>query len=369
MSIYGDSMLRVLLYGILFVLCCWSEAFAVRVKDIASFSGIRDNQLIGYGLVVGLNGTGDKKDSIFTMSSMANMLSAMGISVDASQLKPKNVAAVMVTVSMPVSAKAGTKLDVTVSSIGDASSIGGGILLMTPLKGVDGEVYALAQGNIVISGFSVEGGGASVQKNNATVGSIPGGALIEKSIPYKFNNQKELTLHLTTKEPSTAMKIVDAINSQFKESAKATDVSTITIAIPEEYQGNSIPLLAVLENIEIAESSNARIVIDERSGTIVMGNDVRLAPVAVAHGNLQIVIAQNSDVSQPNSFGEGETVVTNETSIGVQETGSKLILMNGASLRQLVDGLNSIGVLPRDLISILRALKRSGSLYADIEVI
>lgn len=369
MLLYGASMFKILLCVVSFVLLCSSDVFAVRVKDIATFSGVRDNQLVGYGLVVGLSGTGDKKDSIFTMSSMANMLSAMGISVDASQLKPKNVAAVMVTVSMPVSAKAGSKLDVTVSSIGDASSIAGGILLMTPLKGVDGEVYALAQGSIVTSGFSVEGGGASVQKNSATVGTVPGGALVEKSIPYNFNNQKELTVHLATKEPSTTMKIVDAINSQFKESAKAVDVSTITVAIPEEFKGNSIPLLATLENIEVPESGNAKIVIDERSGTIVIGNDVRLAPVAVAHGNLQIVIAQDSEVSQPGAFGNGETVVTNETSIGVQEEGSKLVLMNGASLRQLVDGLNSIGVLPRDLISILRALKRSGSLYADIEVI
>lgn len=363
------KMRIMLLCVLVYILCVHTDALAVKVKDIASFSGIRDNQLVGYGLVVGLSGTGDKKDSLFTMSSMANMLSAMGVSVDASQLKPKNVAAVMVTVSMPVSAKAGSKLDVTVSSIGDASSISGGILLMTPLKGADGNVYALAQGSVVSGGFSVEGAGASVQKNSATVGTIPGGALVEKSIPYDFNKQRELILNLTTKDPSTTMKIVDAINHAFKESAKAIDVSTIRVNIPDDFKGNSIPLLATLENIEVPESSNAKIVIDERSGTIVMGNDVRLSPVAVAHGNLQIVIAENANVSQPNAFGEGESVVTNETSIDVQEAGSKLILMKGASLRQLVDGLNSIGVSPRDLISILRALKRSGSLYADIEVI
>lgn len=362
-------MTKILIFMISLLLLFQDDVFAVKVKDIATFSGIRDNQLVGYGLVVGLSGTGDKKDSTFTMSSMANMLSAMGVSVDPSQLKPKNVAAVMVTVSMPVSAKSGSKLDVTVSSIGDASSIGGGILLMTPLKGADGAVYGLAQGSIVTGGFSVEGASASVQKNSSTVGTIPNGAVVEKSIPYNFNKQKQITLHLAAKEPSTTVKIVDAINQTFKDSAKAVDVSTITVEIPEQFEGNTIPLLASLENIEIQESSNAKIIIDERSGTIVMGNDVRLSPVAVAHGNLQIVIAENATVSQPLPFSDGETVVTPQTSIDVQETGSKLVLMNGSSLRQLVDGLNSIGVLPRDLISILRALKRSGSLYADIEVI
>ncbi|MGL4722537.1 MAG: flagellar basal body P-ring protein FlgI [Desulfovibrionaceae bacterium] len=362
-------MLKVFFLSCMFFIIS-HESFAISIKDIGSFSGVRENQLVGYGLVVGLGGTGDKKDSKFTMTSMANMLASMGISVDSALLKPKNIAAVMVTVNMPISAKPGTKLDATVSSIGDASSIEGGVLLMTPIKGVDGKIYALAQGSVLTGGYSVEGAGASVKKNATTVGTVPSGATIEKAISFSFNEQEKLKLHLTTSEPTTTMNTVNAINELLgKDAAKAEDLSTISIRIPEDNKGNLVPLLASIESLDIVTSSIAKIVIDERSGTVVMGEDVRLRPVAIAHGNLQIVIKEDETVSQPEAFSNGETVITPDTNITIQEDGSKLVFVNGATLKELVDGLNAIGATPRDLITIIRALKRSGALYGTIEVI
>ena len=342
---------------------------AVRIKDIAAFSGVRDNQLIGYGLVVGLSGTGDKTSSVFTMRSMVNMLERMGVSVDMRQMKPKNVAAVMVTAKMPVSAKPGTRLDVTVSSLGDATSLLGGVLLQTPLTGVDGKIYGLAQGAMTLGGFSVEGEAAAATKNITTVGMIPGGALVERSVPFEFNDQDKLTLHLRQPDFSTSMQIAERLNAAMGgQFATAIDGASVDLAVPNEYRGNLVPLMASVENIEITPESPAKVVVDEKTGTVVLGRDVRISRAAVAHGNLSVLITEYQDVSQPGPFSSGNTVVSPQTEINVNEQNRRLMMVEGATLQELVDGLNAIGATPRDLITILRTLKTAGALHADLEV-
>jgi flagellar P-ring protein precursor FlgI len=347
-----------------------SEARAVRLKDIASFSGVRTNELVGYGLVVGLAGTGDGTSSAFTMRSMSNMLEKMGVEADPDTLKPKNVAAVMVTGKLPVSAAPGSPLDVTVSSLGDAKSLLGGILLITPLKGLDGRVYAVAQGSLTIGGFTIAGDAASAQKNIPTVGRIPNGAVVERAVPFKFNNQNKMTINLSVRDFGTTMQVVGKINGAMGgEYASARDISTIELKLPEQFRGNMVPLMASLEDLNVSPDGKAKVVVDEKTGTVVLGQDVRLSKVAVAHGNLQIVIAESEDVSQPGPFSDGSTVVTPRTDLNVVEQNKQLMLMEGATLQELVDGLNSIGAAPRDLISIIRALKVAGSLHAEVEVI
>ena len=354
----------------LVVMAFWpSTAGAVRIKDIATFAGVRNNELVGYGLVVGLSGTGDKTGSQFTMQSMTNMLEKMGVAVSASKLKPKNVAAVMVTAKMPVSSRPGSRLDVTVSSLGDASSLLGGVLLLTPLKGVDGEVYALAQGAMALGGISVAGEAAAAQKNITTVASIPNGAVVERGVPFKFNQMDHMTLHMNMADFTTTMDVVRQINNALgAELAKASDISTVVFDIPPEFQGNLVPLMATVENLDIIPDGKARVVVDEKTGTVVLGRSVRLSKVAVAHGNLQIVVNEGAQVSQPAPFGAGETVTTPVTDVNVNEENRRLVLMEGATLQELVDGLNSIGATPRDVISILKTLKVAGALHADLEV-
>lgn len=355
---------------LLFITVFHNPAQSARIKDIAKFSGVRNNQLIGYGLVIGLAGTGDKKDSPFTATSMTNMLERMGVAVDVNKVKPKNVAAVMVTANMPISARPGTQLDVTVSSVGDAKSLQGGVLLQTPLKGVDGKVYALAQGSLIIGGYSAEGAAASVQKNSTTVGSIPGGGIVEKGIPFDFNTQQDLTLNMNSNDFSTTMQVVTLLNATMGGNfASAIDAGTVRIDIPPAYKGNLVPLIASIENLEINPESVAKVVVDEKTGTIVLGREVRLSRVAVAHGNLQVVVQESAQVSQPGPFSQGQTVTTPETNIALQEETKRLNLLEGASLQELVDGLNAIGATPRDMISILRALKAAGSLHAQLEVL
>lgn len=361
--------------AILFVLAATcgffaEDARAARLKDIASFKGVRSNQLVGYGLIVGLSGTGDKRGSEFTIQSMVNMLDRMGVRVDSNDLKPKNVAAVMVTAKMPVSAKPGTPLDVTVSSLGDAQSLLGGVLLLTPLKGVDGKIYALAQGSLTLGGFAVEGAAATAQKNISTVGIIPGGATVERSVPFDFNNMNSMTLNMSIADFSTTMQVVNSVNAALGgKYARAQDITTVHIDVPERFVGNLVPLMASLENLEVRPDTKAKVVVDEKTGTVVLGNNVRLSKVAVAHGNLQVVIAESADVSQPPAFSEGETVAVPETEMGIDEQNKRLMLMEGATLNELVDGLNAIGATPRDLISILRTLKSAGALMAELEVI
>ncbi|WP_152512916.1 flagellar basal body P-ring protein FlgI [Desulfovibrio sp. X2] len=345
-------------------------AGAVRIKDIATFKGVRSNQLVGYGLVVGLGGTGDQRGSDFTIQSLVNMLDKMGVRVNRADIKPKNVAAVMVTANMMVSATPGSKMDVTVSSIGDAKNLLGGQLLLTPLKGIDGNVYATAQGALTLGGFLVQGTAAQAQKNTTTVAIIPNGATVERGVPFNFNDMQNMTLNLSVADFSTTMQAVKAINREMGgDFAKARDISTIDIAVPQKFQGNLVPLMASLENIEIEPQTRARVVVDEKTGTVVLGQDVRLGKVAVAHGNLQIVVSNSAQVSQPPAFSGGQTVAVPQTTIGVTQQNKRLMLMEGATLRELVDGLNAIGASPQDLISILRALKAAGALMADVEVI
>ena len=357
-----------LMLGVLLLLP--QEAGAVRLKDIASFGGVRDNQLMGYGLVVGLSGTGDKKESAFTMRSMVNMLEKMGVRVDMKQMKPKNVAAVMVTAKMPVSSKPGSKLDVTVSSLGDSTSLLGGVLIQTPLKGVDGKVYALAQGALTVGGFSIQGTQAQAQKNVSTVAQVPGGAIVERSVPFDFSSQTSMIMILNVPDFSTTNQVVERINRALGGTfAKPLDAGTLTMEIPSDFQGNLVPLMASLENLEITPDSAAKVVVDEKTGTIILGRDVRISRVAVAHGNLHVIVQENQDVSQPGPFSSGTTAVTPSTNIATREENRNLNILEGATLQELVDGLNSVGASPRDLISILRSMKAAGALHAHLEVI
>jgi Flagellar basal-body P-ring protein len=366
-----DKVVSAAIAALILLVVLAEAASAVRLKDISSISGMRDNELVGYGLVVGLSGTGDGTNSNFTITSMRNMLDKMGVEVNADNLRPKNVAAVMVTAKMPVTARPGSPLDVTVSSIGDSKSLLGGMLLITPLKGLDGRVYAVAQGSLTLGGYTVSGNAATAQQNIATVGRIPSGAIVEREVPFRFNEQTSLTLNLSVQDFGTAMQVVNRINASLGGPfASARDASTVHLEVPQKYQGNMVPLMASLENLDISPDSKARVVVDEKTGTIVLGNDVRLSRVAVAHGNLQIVISESQQVSQPGPFAENaQTVVTPQTDIGITSQNNRLMLMEGATLQELVDGLNAIGASPRDLISIIRTLKAAGALYADLEVI
>ena len=345
---------------------------AARIKDLASFSGVRTNQLVGYGLVVGLGGTGDKRGSDFTIQSIYNMLDKMGVRVDKKTLKPSNVAAVMVTSQMPASVRPGAKLDVTVSSLGDATSLLGGVLLLTPMKGVDGEIYALAQGPLAVGGFQAGGAAATATKNVTTVASIPGGANVEKSVPFEFNSQHDLTINLGTADFTTAMNMAKKINQCLSGNyARATDASTIKVDLPEQSRGNMVPLMAAIENIEITPDNKARVVVDEKTGTVVVGLNVRLTRSAVTHGSLQILIQETAEVSQPLPFAprDAQTVVVPETNISTSEENRKLRMVEGATLQELVEGLNVLRATPRDMISILKTLKSAGALHADLEVI
>lgn len=364
------NFIRVL--GIVFILifCMPTSAEAVRLKDISSISGIRDNQLTGYGLVVGLGGTGDTRDA-FTSSTLTNMLERMGISADSATIRARNVASVMVTANLPATAKAGSSVGVTISSIGSASSLQGGVLLQTALMGIDGKVYALAQGPILVGGYSAGGAaGGGVKSNVTTVASIPNGATVEREIPFTFNSQRSLSINMNIHDFSTTQETVESLNENLGGNfASALDASTINLQIPPSFQGNLVPLMASIENIEISPQTAAKIVVDEKTGTIVIGKDVRLARVAIAHGNLQVTIQESTAVSQPNAFSQGTTVASPVSDVTASEEVRNLNLVEGATLQELVDGLNSVGASPRDLITILRTLKASGSLYADLEVL
>ena len=352
------------------------NALKVRLKDIVTFEGIRENQLIGYGLVVGLKGTGDSlKDSPYALETMISMLERLGVNVrdKESAMKSKNVAAVMVTASLPPFARHGTRLDVTVSAIGTAKDLLGGTLLVTPLVGADGEVYAVSQGPLVTGGFSASGkSGTSVTKGVPTSGRIASGAIVEREIPFELSSLSEVRLSLRNPDFTTAKRIADVINAFVKSpSAQALDPSTIDLSIPRAYQKNVASFLTDIERLEVVPDHPARVVIDEQNGVIVMGQKVRISTVAVSHGNLTIRITETPQVSQPNPFSPGgETKGIDQTNIAVNEDGKKLtVLEQGATLQELVDSLNALGVSPRDMITILRSIKAAGALHAEIEVI
>ena len=347
-------------------------AKAVRIKDMASVRGVRANQLIGYGLVVGLNGTGDKSSTTFTNQGLANMLTRMGLKVSADGIKVKNVAAVMVTTKLPPYARLGNRLDVTLSSLGDATSLAGGTLIMTPLKALDGNVYAVAQGPISVGGFSAGGEAATVSKNHPTVGRIPRGAVVERELPLKFRDLKDLTINLNTPDFTTANRVANAINKVMPQvRASAVDPSTVTFHLPQGAGANPVGIMARLENINVDPDVSAKVIVDERTGTVVMGEAVRISTVAVASGSLSISITEGEDVSQALPFAPGgRTVATPTTEVQVGEQKSKLgVLKSGATIGDVVKALNALGATPRDLITILQAIKSAGALQADLEII
>jgi flagellar P-ring protein precursor FlgI len=352
--------------------CAAAPATATsRIKDLASIEGIRQNQLIGYGLVVGLNGTGDTLNNTpFTKQSLQGMLERLGVNIRGQQIRTGNVAAVMVTANLPPFATQGTRIDVTASAMGDAKSLLGGTLLVTPLLGADGNVYAVAQGSLVIGGFQAEGEAAKVTRGVPTVGRLANGAIIEREIEFSLASLNHLRLALRNADFTTAKRIAVAINDYIGSPvAEPLDPSTVELTLPKKFPQNLVAMLTEIEQLQVEPDEAAKIVIDERSGVIVIGRDVRVSTVAVAQGNLTVTISETPQVSQPAPLSRGRTTVVPRTNVGVVEEGKKLALVKeGVSLQQIVDGLNALGIGPRDLISILEAIKAAGAIQADIEV-
>ncbi|GHF29432.1 flagellar P-ring protein 1 [Kordiimonas sediminis] len=344
-----------------------------RIKDLVNIEGIRENQLIGYGLVVGLNGTGDTlRNAPFTDQSLKAMLERLGINAKDTEMKPENTAAVLVTASLPAFARAGTKIDVNVSSMGDAGDLKGGTLLATPLMGFDGEVYAVAQGGVAVAGFSAQGEAANIVQGVPTNGRIANGGIIEKEIDFELSDLTSIKLSLHNPDLTTAKRVEDAINGYLGTSmARAIDPSTIQLDRPLGYELPMVNILTEIEQLLVRPDNKAQVVIDERTGIIVMGSEVRISPVAIAQGNLTIRITETPVVSQPNAFSEGgETVVVPRTQAGVENDDDRRlsVLPEAVSLQELVNGLNSLGIGPRDMISILQAIKAAGAMQAEIKV-
>jgi flagellar P-ring protein FlgI len=350
---------------------------STRIKDIAQIHGVRDNQLLGYGLVSGLGGTGDDmKKSVFTLQAIYNMMTRQGIRIDPdniNDIKVKNIAAVMVTASLPPFAKSGTSIDVQVSSMGDAKSLAGGTLLMTPLVGPDGNVYAVAQGPLTVGAFSFGGRAAEVQQNHPNAGRIANGAIVERSIPVTLGGNGHLEYQLQNADFTTASNIAEVVNKKFGPGTAFPDSpGTVNVTIPQFYRDKLIDFVATLEVLHVDADTTAKLVVNERTGTIVMGKDIRLSTVAVSHGNLSLIIRDDFVVSQPNPFGEGETVVTPQTNISVVEEDGQLVVLDmqkGVSIGEIANALNAIGATPRDLIAIFQAIKAAGALYGDLIII
>ncbi len=346
---------------------------ASRIKDIVTFEGVRDNLLVGYGLVVGLNGTGDSlSNSPFTRQSLESMLERLGVNIRNSNLGAKNVAAVIVSANLPPFSRQGSRIDVTVSTLGDSKSLLGGTLLVTPLIGADGQVYAVAQGSTVVGGFSAGGAGTSVVKGVPTAGRIPSGGIIEREIDFDLANASQLNIALRNQDLTTAGRIAQAINTFLKvPAAVVLDPGTVLLTTPPAYANNMVGLLADVEQLSVEPDQLARVVIDETTGVIVMGEKVRVDTVAIAQGNLTIRVTETPQVSQPAPFAQqGTTVTVPRTEIEVDEqSGQGLVLVeSGVSLQELVDGLNALGIGPRDMISILQTIKAAGALQAEIVV-
>ena len=361
-----------LLSACLFAFAAWALPAAAeaapRIKDIVDVENVRANQLVGYGLVVGLAGTGDRiRNAPFTEESMKGMLERMGVSVEGTQMRTENVAAVSVTATMPPFARAGSQIDVQVSAIGDAKSLQGGTLIVSTLRALDGEIYAVAQGPVAVSGFKAQGAGASVTRGVTTSGRIAGGAIIEREVPFAFNSASSLKLALKNPDFTTARRIAETINREIPGAAEILDPATVQIT---PRGGSVVELMSRVENLEVTVDQPARIVINEASGTVVMGKDVRISPVAIAQGGLTISVSETPVASQPGPLSEGQTVVLPRTAIEVDDGGGASLAMvgGGSSLSSLVSGLNALGVSPRDLITILQALKTAGALQAEIEV-
>ena len=372
LKVTGKGMKKIIICFLMLTAYCLQGTVvqAERIKDVARFEGVRDNQLLGYGIIVGLDGTGDKGKA--ASISIINMLTRMGITVSSSDLSTKSIAAVVVTSTLPPFAKPGMKIDALVSTIGDAKNLQGGTLLLTPLKGPDGKVYGLAQGPISIGGFSAEGDAASVQKNHPTAGKIPEGITIEREPVFSLGNGNDIRLFLKKADFATADEISKKINIALKgRYASTIDPSAVRLVIPVEYKSNVVGLIARVDALNVKIDMPAKIVINERTGTVVIGENVRISPVAIAHGSLAIEINEKSMVSQPQPFAPigAETKVIPRTGIAVTEQKSSLVPVSGVTLGDVIKALNVLGVTPRDLISILQALKAAGALQAELEII
>lgn len=346
---------------------------ATRLKDLVSFEGVRDNQLIGYGLVVGLAGTGDRQQTVFSPQSLANLLERMGVSVPGASIRVKNMAAVMITATLPPFAQPGTRLDAIAAAIGDASNLQGGLLLLTPLKGADGQVYAVAQGAVVTGGFAASRGGASQTVNHPTVGRVPGGAIVERTPPAMTPNG---TLHIQLRyaDFTTAARIATALNSRYGKNgttpARAENSALVSVAVPPAYATHPIDFIAEIEAVPVDADQPARVVVNERTGTIIMGRDVHIAPVAILHGNLTVEIQSALEVSQPSPDAGGMTVAAPKSTVAAKEEAARnVVLPKGATVEELVRALAAIGSTPRDVIAILQNLRAAGALEAELEVI
>ncbi len=366
------SLLALILAAVAVLMTLETAASASRIKDLVDIEGVRDNQLIGYGLVVGLDGTGDRLNNApFTQQSLQAMLERLGVNTHETDMRTANVAAVMVTANLPAFSTQGTRIDVSVSTLGDAGSLQGGTLLVTPLLGADGEVYAIAQGQVAIGGFEAEGDAARITRGVPTSGRISNGAVVEREIDYALHQETELRLALRNPDLTTARRISTAVNDFVGPgTARPSDPATVHLRVPKGFKGGIIELLTDIEQLRVQPDNAARVVIDEQSGIIVMGRDVRVSTVAVAQGNLTVTVTETPHASQPAPFTDGETVVLPETFIGVDDEAERqmAVVDGGVTLQQLVDGLNALGIGPRDLISILQAIKAAGALQAEIEV-
>ncbi len=349
-----------------------AQGAPIRIKDLVEVDGVRGNDLVGYGLIVGLNGTGDGlRNAPFTEEIMANILERLGVNVAGEQFRPKNVAAVLVTATLPAFARAGSRIDITVSAIGDAKSLLGGTLVMTPLNAADGQIYAVAQGAVIAGGASAEGEGASVTQGVPTAGVIPGGARVEREIAFDFAGLAALRLALREADFTTAGRIEAAINAEFgRVVAVMTDAGTVAVDIGATRMGSPAHVIGRIENLSVEPETRARVVVDQRSGTIVMGSDVRISQVAVSQGNLTLRIAEEPLAVQPNPFAQGETVVLPRTEASIaEEPGIGIAeLAEGSSLSEVVAGLNALGVSPRDMIDILKTIHSAGAMHADFAV-
>jgi flagellar P-ring protein FlgI len=370
---YGDTVMRKLICSFLlgFILFCSSLSHATRIKDLAELQGVRDNQLIGYGLVVGLNDTGDSSKMAITMDSVANMMEHLGMTVDRKSIKVKNVAAVVITANLPAYSKVGTRIDVLVSSLGDAESLSGGTLLRTPLVGPDQKVYALAQGPVIVGGISLSGQAAKVEKNHPTVGRIPDGGIVEQEVYFDLPYEGQFVFNLREADFTTISRMAEVVNAEFgQQIAQAADSRSLVVRLPSDYDSRPIQFLSRLENLQIQPDSKARIVINERTGTIVIGAQVSVAKVAVAHSNIKLTIKESPFVSQPEPFSHGKTVVVPDTEIDFQEDNSSFVVMEqGVTVGDLAGALNAIGVTPRDVIAIFQAIKAAGALQAELVIL
>jgi flagellar P-ring protein precursor FlgI len=349
------------------------QAHAERIKDIATIQGVRNNQLAGYGIVVGLDGTGDQTTQTpFTVSSIISMLGQMGVNIPAgTSLQLKNVAAVMVTATLPPFAKPGQAIDITVSSIGNAKSLRGGTLLMTPLKGADSQVYAMAQGNLLVAGAGASSGGSSVQVNQLSVGRVPSGATVERMVPTSVGQGEFVNFELNANDFTTVTRMVEVINRNFGPgTAVAVDGRQVRVAAPMD-NSQRVAFISRLENLSVAPGEDiARVILNARTGSIVMNKEVMLDTVAVAHGSLSVVISSEPLVSQPNSLSQGQTVVAEQADISIKEKKGELVMLRaGASLGEVVKALNAVGASPQDLLAILQAMKAAGALKANLEII